>query len=88
MEACTFYNLFSWEVGFGIRYGKSRLKPDKRKTMQEIVSGCSYMRLQFDTQAEEGYKEKPTEIVSVCHIQCRVRHTQAGSRESAAWLYS
>uniref|UniRef100_A0A453EPE5 Uncharacterized protein n=1 Tax=Aegilops tauschii subsp. strangulata TaxID=200361 RepID=A0A453EPE5_AEGTS len=41
MEACTFYNLFSWEVGFGIRYGKSRLKPDKRKTMQEIVSGCS-----------------------------------------------
>uniref|UniRef100_A0A453EPH9 Uncharacterized protein n=1 Tax=Aegilops tauschii subsp. strangulata TaxID=200361 RepID=A0A453EPH9_AEGTS len=93
MEACTFYNLFSWEVGFGIRYGKSRLKPDKRKTMQEIAKlilkfVTQYMRLQFDTQAEEGYKEKPTEIVSVCHIQCRVRHTQAGSRESAAWLYS
>lgn len=30
-EAYDFYNLYSWEKGFGIRYGKSRLnlKPDK-----------------------------------------------------------
>ncbi|XP_044429060.1 protein FAR1-RELATED SEQUENCE 6 [Triticum aestivum] len=40
-EAYDFYNLYSWEHGFGIRYGKSRLNPDKRKTMQEIVCGCS-----------------------------------------------
>lgn len=40
-EAYDFYNLYSWENGFGIRYGKSRLNPDKRKTMQEIVCGCS-----------------------------------------------
>ncbi|KAM3402792.1 hypothetical protein ACQJBY_006548 [Aegilops geniculata] len=40
-EAYDFYNLYSWKNGFGIRYGKSRLNPDKRKTMQEIVCGCS-----------------------------------------------
>jgi hypothetical protein len=40
-EAYDFYNLYSWEHGFGIRYGKSRLNPEKTKTMQEIVCGCS-----------------------------------------------
>ena len=40
-EAYDFYNLYSWEHGFGIRYGKNRLNPDRRKTMQEIVCGCS-----------------------------------------------
>jgi hypothetical protein len=40
-EAYVFYNLYSWEHVFGIRYGKSWLNPDKRKTMQEIACGCS-----------------------------------------------
>jgi hypothetical protein len=40
-EAYDFYNLYSWEHRFGIRYGKSRLNPEKTKTMQEIVCGCS-----------------------------------------------
>lgn len=40
-EAYDFYNLYSWEVGFGIRYGKSRLNAERSKTMQEIVCGCS-----------------------------------------------
>ena len=44
-EAYDFYNLYSWEHGFGIRYGKSRLNPDKRKTIQEIVCGCSVQAL-------------------------------------------
>ncbi|KAM3385940.1 hypothetical protein ACQJBY_009544 [Aegilops geniculata] len=39
-EAYDFYNLYSWEHGFGIRYGKSRLNADKTKCMQEVV--CSY----------------------------------------------
>uniref|UniRef100_A0ACD5ZA16 Uncharacterized protein n=1 Tax=Avena sativa TaxID=4498 RepID=A0ACD5ZA16_AVESA len=39
-EAYDFYNLYSWEHGFGIRYGKSRLNPERTKTMQEIVCGC------------------------------------------------
>uniref|UniRef100_A0A453AC00 FAR1 domain-containing protein n=1 Tax=Aegilops tauschii subsp. strangulata TaxID=200361 RepID=A0A453AC00_AEGTS len=40
-EAYDFYNLYSWEVGFGIRYGKSRLNAKRTKSMQEIVCGCS-----------------------------------------------
>ena len=41
-EAYDFYSLYSWEKGFGIRYGKSRLNVEERtKCMQEIVCGCS-----------------------------------------------
>lgn len=40
-EAYDFYNLYSWEHGFGIRYGKSRLNAEKTKCMQEVVCGCS-----------------------------------------------
>uniref|UniRef100_A0ACD6A2Z7 Uncharacterized protein n=1 Tax=Avena sativa TaxID=4498 RepID=A0ACD6A2Z7_AVESA len=40
-EAYDFYNLYSWEHGFGICYGKSRLNAGKMKCMQEIVCGCS-----------------------------------------------
>ena len=32
-EAYDFYNLYSWEHGFGIRYGKSRLNVKKTKCM-------------------------------------------------------
>ncbi|KAM0858945.1 hypothetical protein ACQ4PT_047538 [Festuca glaucescens] len=40
-EAYDFYNLYSWERGFGVRYGKSRLNVERVKCMQEIVCGCS-----------------------------------------------
>lgn len=40
-EAYDFYNLYSWEISFGIRYGKSRLNNERTKCMQEIVCGCS-----------------------------------------------
>jgi hypothetical protein len=40
-EAYDFYNLYSCERGFGVRYGKSRLNVDRVKCMQEIVCGCS-----------------------------------------------
>lgn len=36
-EAYGFYNLYSWERGFGIRYGKSRSNVERTKCMQEIV---------------------------------------------------
>lgn len=32
-EAYDFYNLYSWEKGFGIRYGKSRLNVNRTKCM-------------------------------------------------------
>ena len=50
-EDYYFYNLYSWEHGFGIRYGKSRLNPDRRKTMQEIVFGCSGKPLRENTRS-------------------------------------
>ena len=37
VEAYDFYNLHSWEMGFGIRYAKSRLNAMRSKSMQEIV---------------------------------------------------
>ena len=30
-ETYAFYNLYSWEKGFGIRYGKSRLNAERMK---------------------------------------------------------
>jgi hypothetical protein len=39
-EAYEFYNLYSWEVGFGIRYGISNInKGNKYKTKQIIECG-------------------------------------------------
>ncbi|KAM3212852.1 hypothetical protein ACQJBY_065714 [Aegilops geniculata] len=40
-EAYDFYNLCSWEKGFGIRYGKSRLNVERTNCMQDIVCGCA-----------------------------------------------
>ncbi|XP_044444673.1 uncharacterized protein [Triticum aestivum] len=40
-EAYDFYNLYSWEIGFRVRYGKRRLNVGRTKCMQEIVCGCS-----------------------------------------------
>ncbi|KAL6906447.1 hypothetical protein ACP4OV_004048 [Aristida adscensionis] len=36
-EAYDFYNLYSWEVGFGIRYARCRRNIHKTKTVQDIV---------------------------------------------------
>ncbi|XP_044331288.1 uncharacterized protein [Triticum aestivum] len=40
-EAYDFYNLYSWELGFGIRCGKSRTNVRGTKCMQELLCGCS-----------------------------------------------
>uniref|UniRef100_A0A453K5E3 Uncharacterized protein n=1 Tax=Aegilops tauschii subsp. strangulata TaxID=200361 RepID=A0A453K5E3_AEGTS len=44
-EAYDFYSPYSWEHGFSIRYGKSRLNAEKTKCMQEVVYGCSVSSL-------------------------------------------
>ncbi|KQJ92375.1 uncharacterized protein LOC100833635 [Brachypodium distachyon] len=36
-EAYEFYNIYSWETGFGIRYGRSRVNSKGSKCMQEIT---------------------------------------------------
>jgi hypothetical protein len=44
-EAYDFYNLYSWEVWFGIRFGKSRLNIEREKCMQEMICGCAVCAL-------------------------------------------
>ncbi|KAG2617790.1 protein FAR1-RELATED SEQUENCE 5-like [Panicum virgatum] len=39
-EAKDFYNLYSWEIGFGVRYGRSRKNSNKYRTRQDIVCSC------------------------------------------------
>uniref|UniRef100_A0A8R7U6H4 Protein FAR1-RELATED SEQUENCE n=3 Tax=Triticum urartu TaxID=4572 RepID=A0A8R7U6H4_TRIUA len=55
-EAYDFYNLYSWEKGFGIRYGKSRLNVSRTKCMQEIVCGCAGKPIVENTRS--------------CHCEC------------------
>ncbi|KAE8795351.1 putative protein FAR1-RELATED SEQUENCE 10 [Hordeum vulgare] len=39
-DAFDFYNLYSWEIGFGIRYGQCRRNAQKSRTVQDFVCGC------------------------------------------------
>ncbi|TVU21368.1 hypothetical protein EJB05_30998, partial [Eragrostis curvula] len=39
-EAWDFYNLYSWEIGFGIRYGISRTNDNEYMTKMNIVCSC------------------------------------------------
>ena len=41
-EAYDFYNLYSWEVGFGIRYGESRLNAEDRVQLFTKFCGTRY----------------------------------------------
>lgn len=38
------YNLYSWDVGFGIRYGESRLNDERTKSMHKIICGSVAVR--------------------------------------------
>jgi hypothetical protein len=40
-EAYDYYNLYSWECGFGIRNGKSRMNVKGSKCMQEFLCNCA-----------------------------------------------
>lgn len=40
-EAYDFYNIYSWEIGFGIRYGQSRKNASSSITKMDIVCGCA-----------------------------------------------
>ncbi|XBI48991.1 hypothetical protein VPH35_112629 [Triticum aestivum] len=48
-EAYEMYNLFSWENGFGIRHGKTRINEAKYKTMHQIVCQCQVLFVPFLT---------------------------------------
>lgn len=44
-EAYEFYNICSWECGFGIRYGESNLDPQGTKCRQPFVCACEVWHL-------------------------------------------
>ncbi|CAM0945809.1 unnamed protein product [Alopecurus aequalis] len=39
-EAFEFFNMYSWEAGFGIRYGRSRVNCSGVRTRQDVVCSC------------------------------------------------
>lgn len=39
-EARDFYNLYSWEKGFGVRFGRGRKNDSKYQTKLDIVCSC------------------------------------------------
>jgi hypothetical protein len=39
-EAYEFFNMYSWEVGFGIRYGRSRINSANVKNRQDLLCSC------------------------------------------------
>ena len=43
-EAREFHNLYAWEVGFGIRYGRSNKNNKGYTTRQDIVCSCEVCR--------------------------------------------
>ena len=74
-EAYEFYNLYSWEVGFGIRWGRNRKNAAKSVTRQEIVCSCvvscnsTYVFVSLYTYLEKlGYLS--------CHSWLRFRAIQ------------
>jgi hypothetical protein len=48
-EAYEFYNLYSWECGFGVRLSTSRLNVQRKKSMQEIVCACAVRAIYWFT---------------------------------------
>ena len=39
-EARDFYNLYSWEKGFGVRFGRGKKNDSKYQTKLDIVCSC------------------------------------------------
>jgi hypothetical protein len=70
-EAYQFYNLYSWEVGFGIRFAKSRLNVNRVKCMQEIVCGCAVCFLScvsYDSQNNNHLSNLLLYYFFVCRV--------------------
>uniref|UniRef100_A0A8R7Q1J7 SWIM-type domain-containing protein n=2 Tax=Triticum urartu TaxID=4572 RepID=A0A8R7Q1J7_TRIUA len=61
IEAYDFYNLYSWETGFGIRYAKSRTNVKGTRCMQEFVCCCS------------GKPKEANSTSSRCQCQAMIR---------------
>jgi hypothetical protein len=61
-EGYEFLNMYSWEVGFGIRYGRSRLNGSNKKSRQDIMCSCQVIIFFLTKIASK--KNSPT--ISLC----------------------
>jgi hypothetical protein len=68
-EAYDFYNLYSWEIGFGIRYGRSRKNVAKSKTVQEITCGCEVIQSKSNFQSIQQNKFYLFKSVFYWHVR-------------------
>ncbi|KAM0894146.1 hypothetical protein ACQ4PT_024649 [Festuca glaucescens] len=59
-EGYEFFNMYSWEVGFGVRYGRSRINNSRMKTRQDIVCSC------------EGRDKSDISRSSRCECPCKM----------------
>lgn len=66
-EAFEFYSLYSWELGFGIRFDRSRRNMERSKTIQDIVCTCS------------GKPKKQNSSSIRCGCPARMRIQRSGS---------
>ncbi|KAM3331702.1 hypothetical protein ACQJBY_027566 [Aegilops geniculata] len=57
-EAYEFYNMYSWECGFGVRLAKSRLNVHPKRCMQEILCACASKPMR-ETVNHQGVDVKP-----------------------------
>ncbi|KAI4999903.1 hypothetical protein ZWY2020_004492 [Hordeum vulgare] len=65
-EAFEFYNLDSWEIGFGIRYGQCRRNAQKSRTFQDFMCGS----------AGKPRKENTSSVASDCQALLRLFRTR------------
>lgn len=54
-EGYEFYNMFSWECGFGIRYGRFRENKAGRRSKQDIVCACEVCEA-IDTRSTQNFQ--------------------------------
>nr|XP_040253250.1 protein FAR1-RELATED SEQUENCE 5 isoform X2 [Aegilops tauschii subsp. strangulata] len=65
-EAYEFYNLYSWECGFGIRHGKSRTNTNNYRSMHELVCQC----------ADKARKENASSCKTDCKAMIKLLRTK------------
>jgi len=70
-EAFEFYNLYSWQIGFGIRYDRSRWNSQRTKTIQDIVCGCAELSNVSNLRCRTLKSGGPSMITSIWTTRSR-----------------
>jgi hypothetical protein len=71
-EAKEFYNLYSWEVGFGIREWRSKTNANNYTTRKDIVCSCEvWTQLRVIQNRDSVYLQSKLNDVMIDYYQCR-----------------